>query len=366
MSKFRKITALLLAVLFTLVMFASCKKAEHSILDSGEAGKDFEKMGEGVAKGYSGPSGKEIEGPKKFEDITLAYVVADLTNEVFAMQLNEMIRYTRELGINFVYTSTKTDAERITAIENYINMGVDAILSEVGTPEAMEDIFQQGLDAGIPMFAFDNKTENADAFWSLQNYEYGQVLTKVACDWMNETFSSNETINVAICHFGGTSELAINRETGCRDTLAELVPNAKVVAEFRAGNPVQGVEAGENFMNSGHEIHCVIGLNDGGALGVYEIFKANGYLGDKIGIFGADATSEAIVALKENSIFRGTVTARIVYHATDVIDILLRLAQGDMTARGDYFSEMIPVTYDDIGWYEENNPVPENLIAAGA
>ena len=341
-----------------LPMLASCKEAEHSILDE----VDFEKMGEGEEKGYNPGDTGDFESEKKNEDITLAYVVADITNEVFAMQLNEMIRYTREIGVNLLYTSTKTDAERITAIENYINMGVDAILSEVGTPDAMEDVFQKGLDAGIPMFAFDNRTKNADAFWSLQNYEYGEVLTKVACDWINETFPSDQTVNVAICHFGGTSELAINREAGARDTLAKLCPNAKVVAEFRAGNPVQGVEAGENFMNCGEEIHCVIGLNDGGALGVYEIFKANGYLGDKIGIFGADATSEAIVALKEESIFRGTVTARIVYHAKDVIDILLRLAKGDMSARGDYWSEMIPVTLDSLDWYEENNKVPENLI----
>ena len=42
-----------------------------------------------------------------------------------------MEAYAKEIGVNFVYKQTKDTGEKITACENYISSGVDAIICHV-------------------------------------------------------------------------------------------------------------------------------------------------------------------------------------------------------------------------------------------
>ena len=323
--------------------------------------------GKGVELGRDRTQTVAFNSNLKNSDITIAYVCADLTNEVFAMQVNEMIRYSKEIGINFVYTQASDDSQKITAMENYINMGVNAIILNCSNPPVMIDIIDAAKKAGIPVFCYDNDTPNSDAYWGVKNYDYGYMMAKQAADWINKTFPKDVTVNGAICHFGGQSELAVNREAGARAAIAELAPNAKIVGEFRAGSQPGGIQAGENFINMNKDIKFVIGLNDGGVLGVYEIFKANGYVGDDIGLFACDAITEALNAIKEKSIFRGTVSTEIVKVAVDFIDIAVGLAKGDPQFYGQkYYFNMIPVNLENIEEYEKSHPLPPNFLGGQA
>ena len=105
------------------------------------------------------------------------------------------------------------------------------------------------------------------------------------------------------------------------------------VAEGIGGNAANGVTAGDNFLQTGKDINLVVGINDGGCLGVLEAFNAAGYGGDKVGISAGDATNDALNAVKEGGIYRGTVTTGLVSLAPDFIDLAVKLAQGEAVDR---------------------------------
>ena len=110
-----------------------------------------------------------------------------------------------------------------------------------------------------------------------QNSQCPQVLPCL----LYTSFEKGDTVYAASCNH--TANFLIIREQGYKAALEELCPDITVewVAEGIGGNAANGVTAGENFLQTGKDINLVVGINDGGCLGVLEAFNAAGYGGDK-------------------------------------------------------------------------------------
>ena len=319
----KKVVAFVLALAMSLSLVA-CGGSDSSSTPAGST------AGAGSSAAGASTAGKDLS------DITVAYVCSELTNEIFAMQVEAMEAYAKELGINFVYKQTKDTGEKITACENYISSGVDAIICHVQDGPAMEDVVKEAHNAGVKFFAYDTDVEGADTFYGWDNYDYGYAIGTNAANWVNATFVKGDTVYAASCNH--TANFLIVREQGYKAALEELCPDITVewVAEGIGGNAANGVTAGENFLQVGKDINLVVGINDGGCLGVLEAFNAAGYGGDKVGIFAGDATNDALKAVKEGGIYRGTVTTGLVSLAPDFIDLAVSLAQGEAVDRENF------------------------------
>ena len=315
----KKVVALVLALAMSLSLVA-CGGSDSS----------------SAAPSSGTPSSAASTAGKDLSDITVAYVCSELTNEIFAMQVEAMEAYAKEIGVNFVYKQTKDTGEKITACENYISSGVDAIICHVQDGPAMVDVVNEAHNAGVKFFAYDTDVEGADTFYGWDNYDYGYAIGTNAANWVNETFEKGDTVYAASCNH--TANFLIIREQGYKAALEELCPDITVewVAEGIGGNAANGVTAGENFLQTGKDINLVVGINDGGCLGVLEAFNAAGYGGDKVGIFAGDATNDALNAVKEGGIYRGTVTTGLVSLAPDFIDLAVKLAQGEAVDRENF------------------------------
>lgn len=68
-----------------------------------------------------------------------------------------------------------------------------------------------------------------------------------------------------------------------------------------------------------------------------------------MGIFGCDATNDALKAIAEKEIYRGTITTGLVAAAPQFIDIAVKLAQDK--GGGNYTSPFIAITQDNIQDY---------------
>ena len=150
----KKGLSLLLVLMLSMSLLASCGAGQGSNLKEDTVVTKDE--GSGVEAGRDRESVEDFDSDLAIEDITVAYVCADLTNEVFAMQVNEMLRYSAEIGLNFLYTVAIDDAQKITAMENYINMGVNTIILNCSNPPVMVDIIDQAQAAGVKVFCYDN------------------------------------------------------------------------------------------------------------------------------------------------------------------------------------------------------------------
>jgi ABC-type sugar transport system substrate-binding protein len=283
-------------------------------------------------------------GEKKY---TIAYVSASLSNEVFANQVRAMEVYCREKGYTFLNKPEEYTQDRITSCENYISQGdVDVIICHIESPEAMLPTMELAQSRGIKWFAYDSEMEGADVNFSVKsNYDFGQSCAITAEPWIKATFSPDEPVYAASANYPATP-FCVERDNGYRDYLKEKCPNVVWVAEGVGGNQPNGVTAGENFLQTGYYINLVLGINDGGVLGVYEAFKAAGHVGDKVGLFGLDATKDAIAAIREGGIYRGTVSTNLSGLAGTFIDLAVSAVTDG--PQGSHYFDMIPITTENL------------------
>jgi len=332
MKKLARMLAFVLALGILVGIASGCTMKEETVPTSQSGGTASGGSGGTESSGASGAAGTSETKPttKDIKDIKIAYVSALLTNEIFAMQVKAMEKYCAEIGCTFLNTPCADDSAKISAIENYIQTGVDVIICHVSTPEAVEDSMRQAQAKGIKFFAYDTPVKGCDAFFGWDNYDYGYAIGANAANWVNATFKDGEVCNAFSANYPSV-DFCVIRESGYVDALNELCGDKiNWAGEAVGGSTANGVTAGENWLQTGLDINLVVGINDAGCLGVYEALNAANYGGDKVAVFAGDTTTDAINAMmQENSIYRGTVLTGLESYAPTFVDIAVSLAQGN-------------------------------------
>lgn len=301
--------------------------------------------------GKEGGSGTtKSEGTGTDEKVKFGFVSSSI-NDIFAELIEAMEKDAKEKGVEFSVKECPQLEDKISAIENFAASGCNVIMCHVTDAEALQPYIESIQDQGIKFIAYDMDTETSDAFAGLDNHAYGYAIGKNAAEWINKTFDAGEEVQVGIGNYPDFPFL-IERAEGITDALKELAPNTKVVATAQAGYIDEGVDAGEVWLQSYPDIKAVCAINDAGALGVYEAYKASNNVGDNVGIFGADATADAINALKENGSYRGTVSTDLVNRAPEFIDIGVQLVKTGKADEHDNLFPVIPVTQDNVTAFE--------------
>lgn len=290
------------------------------------------------------PATPAAEGEKALSDITIAYVTGALTTQIFRDQVAAMTDYCKEIGVNFVYTANADQDKLLEACDNYIAMGVDCLIVHV-TGDAFIPAMENCQAAGIPWFSYDSKLEGDDAYYGWDNHDLGYAIGRNAAEWVNANFGAGDTVYAASNNYPAADFLLV-REQGYKDALDELC-EAKVewVVEGVGGMTDNGVTAGENFIQCGKDLNLVCAINDSGLCGVYQAFQAANYgEGKKLALFGCDSDPEALQAIAEGGIYKGTINTGLVALAPDFIDIAVGLAQGKPEARGDHWGDFVLIT----------------------
>ena len=103
------------------------------------------------------------------------------------------------------------------------------------------------------------------------------------------------------------------------------------------------------YKRQGYDLNLVCAINDSGLCGVYQAFQAAAY-GDPetLGLFGCDSDPEALDAIAEGGIYKGTINTGLVKLAPEFIDIAVGLAKGDESAKGDHWGDFTLITADNV------------------
>lgn len=330
----KRLLSVLLSVLMVAAMLVGC--------GTGSAEPQEEKTEEKVEKEKVEQTSDEGEGVK------IAFVISDLSNEVWIELLNACQVRADEIGAEFTFEEAQEVEQKITAIENLTNAGYDVIISHVSDPDAMQPVISAAQEKGIKFIAYDTDTETSDAFFGNDETVLGRKIGSLAAKWINETFDSSETVKVGLANYPEFNFLVI-RENGIRAALEEEAPNAEVVVAQQAGYVPEGVEVGEVWMQSAQDLDCVIGINDSGILGIYQSFIAAGVdpKDEKLGFFGCDGTGEALKLISEDGIYRGSISVNMIEAAAPFIDTSVKLAKGEEVEH-DFFFRLEDITLENV------------------
>lgn len=282
--------------------------------------------------------------------LKIGLAIQTLGNQVWAQQMDAIQKAAKEDGNEATVVECNENANtQISQIENFITSGCDLIIVNPVDPDAIEDVCGKAREAGIKVIAWDEEMENTDINWVIENYELGAVIGEQAANFINEKFADG-ACKVAVLGYPQTPIL-LERENGILDKLAELAPNAEVVANQPAINPTEGLDAMETILQANPDVNVVCCIGGGGAAGANEALK--GHYGsevpDNVGIFSTDLTDETIASIQNGEFNRMCVaiTGNAYVCGEEIYDLAVRFAGGEEMEHNVY-RELIPVTAENL------------------
>lgn len=185
------------------------------------------------------------------EDIEIAVVPKSLDNAIFLDAKSAAEKKGAELGITIYWEGSTTSdaAQQVNVIESLIERQVDGILISCNDADALKDVIDRAVDAGIAVACFDSDSPlSKRAFYcGTDNYAIG----KLSAEYMMEYLPEGGKVAILTGVLGAPNlEMRI---TGFKETLAaanspiEVLPvqtgeddvqkSVEVVSQYTAANP---------------------------------------------------------------------------------------------------------------------------------
>ncbi len=270
------------------------------------------------------------------------------SNAIFIDMARDLEERTEASGYTLLTADIAEGPEKVVStLENFINAGCDVIIFQNYAEEACSGLMQEAVDKGVVIGSYDYTSDIAQYAVIASNYEVGKIIGQETGKWVHSHEGSKK---VALCSYSALDFL-VERERGMIDGFNETCPEGDIVITLDAGFPHEGVPAGENFLQAHPDLQAVMGINDGGTLGVYEAFKAAGLSKeDGIAIFGCDASVDGLNAIRENDMFTCTIDLDLV---NQVSQLYLRCVDAALTGNIDESKRLItypinPVYYENL------------------
>ena len=185
------------------------------------------------------------------EDITIAVVPKSLDNAIFLDSKGAAEKKGAELGITVLWEGSMTSdaAQQVNVIESLIERQVDGILISCNDADALKDVIDRAVEAGIQVACFDSDSpESKRAFYcGTDNFAIGKLAAEYMMEYLPE--GGKTAILTGIL---GAPNLEM-RITGFKDTLEaagspiEVLPvqtgeddvqkSVEVVGQYTAANP---------------------------------------------------------------------------------------------------------------------------------
>lgn len=251
----------------------------------------------------------ELAQPSEDEGYTIGISVLNLTGQFFIQLVDAAQDECDATGCTLMTNSCDSDsAKQITALENFISAGCDAIIVCAVDSEATKPVIAKAKEAGIAVVCLTSTIEGYDAYIGCEEYVLGYTQGCAVGQRIAEMYGTDEEVQAATLNYD-LMESVIARKEGIMEGVQEYAPNVKFVADATAADQEEGMSNTENFLQANPDLKVVCGVSDGAALGAYQAFKAAGMTDpDKYLIAGIDATDEALKLIDEESIYQVTVS----------------------------------------------------------
>lgn len=263
-----------------------------------------------------------VDGGSK-EKYKVAYTTMDLGSPYFAEVAKGVEAKAKELGWDVQIHDAKGEVgNQISALENFITQGVDAILISPLEENAAKSTIAKAKEKGIKVISMNSPIEGADVFVTPDEYDMGYTIGKAAGEWAKKNLAG-EKVKV-VTYYVQEHPATVTRQKGMKEAILELVPDAEFIASLSALTPEDGINNMEGLIQSNPDINIVIGCNDAGIMGSYQVAKAANMNLDKMYFGGIDAVSQALDLIKSEKesgkgAYRGTVD--ITPHQTGIVSV---------------------------------------------
>ena len=273
------------------------------------------------------------------EKKTVGFVTFGLGGDFFQQLADTFVAKFEEGGWSASYADGQFDpSAQISAAENFIAMGVDALVIWAVAPEAMDAVIDSAMEKGIKVIAFVAPTTKYDALMVSDNADLADCTAKLAARWIDTTFADAEdhSVPVAVLSCRAAETGVIQADELIR--IEEFSQKAKFVIEVECADETQETGLGimENLYTTHPEINVFLSAHNGLAQGVNSYFTSlSSPVTDysKLGIFTINGDNAAAEIIKSSangeSPLRGMVlTGSVQDTADDIFFVVTGLMDG--------------------------------------
>jgi ABC-type sugar transport system substrate-binding protein len=246
----------------------------------------------------------------------VGFLLADLTNEFFTYYGNSVKAALEAEGYSVTLASYNGEtAKAVETIETFTTQGVELIMMMGATPD-LEDALKAARGEGVKVLLADNEIAGAyDVTLVSDNKQIGGLIGSMGAKFWNEHDKDDPKAEaLAIVYTYGGPDMA-NRSNAIVETFkAEtgLSDGRFHIVEFTADSgDTTGQTLLENTLTKYPDTKVIVSFSDSISITAQNVMKANGRTGDEYGLFGTDATIQAlleIAGVNGPSIIRGTVS----------------------------------------------------------
>lgn len=231
------------------------------------------------------------------------------------------------VNVDVVEIDPKMDSlQQVAAIENFIQLDVDAIIITAIDPAAVDSAVKDAMKAGIKVVAHYNALGAQDLMSGISTYGMGFVAGQEAANWVNEKLGGKT--KVALLTWDKT-QFDIDRTDGMKAALSMYAPGAEIVAEQAADAIPSGLSAAETILQVHPDVKVFVCYNDEACLGALSAVEAANLATEDFGIFGVNASPEALTKIQDGTVFRGTASIDPYNHGKLEMEMAIRLVRGD-------------------------------------
>lgn len=292
------------------------------------------------------------------QKIVIGCCVMDMANEVFVQYVEGYKQFCDATGnkVEVVVVDGASKPEKqVEALENFITMGVDAIMLNALDLSAVEDVMSRAMEAGIKVGVYPS-AENVTMNFVFDEYHWGFDLGVEAGNWINDKLGGSATV---ACFNQAELEEALGRYNGYVDGVLSVCDREKVtfLEPISTVEPVSAMEGMENLLQAHPELQVVLCSADAAAVGAYQAIVGANVDTSSMFLGGCDGISEALQYISEDTVFRAT-CANLKSTSEMGFDLLQNLTKAvlGMDYDAEYFAPTGIVNTSNIKEYMSQQP----------
>jgi len=241
----------------------------------------------------------------------------------FFVSINDAIKAgTDKGGIELIVADSQYDvAKQVKDVENFISMGVNAIILNPVDSQGVVTAVQKANDAKIPVLAIDTTAASGDIACHIasDNYQAGKVGAEFIAKQLNG--------KGAVCLIDNqTIDVGIQREKGVMDVFNQY-PGIKVLGSQKGGSESDALKIGEVWVQRFPDLDAVWGINDQNAMGALTAYEQAGH--SKLFVVGIDGIQESFDAMKDGRKFLATAAQQPDIIGKDAIENAVKIINGE-------------------------------------
>lgn len=263
----RKIVHLLLVGLLSVSVIACANQNE-----AGSGSPNAANQGEKKKTLKIGVSLMTLQYPF-FQDIRKGIEMQALASDVEIVNVNDA-------GLNL--------QTQVSALENFVAQGVDAIILNAVDPKGISQGLQAAEERNIPVITIDMKPSSGTfaTYIGSDNSLGGELAGKAAIDYLSQ-FSGTKEVVIMSNPLSSSSKERVDGFKKAVSTVADI----NIVQEFGGATREDFMRGMEDILTAHPNVKLVYAYSGQGGLGSYDAIKAANK-SDSVAVIGFDATAE--------------------------------------------------------------------------